>query len=67
MSHDNGLLALSDDAPMLPSFAVAMRGYDKRQVDEYVSQLASEISTLTAERERAYDQIQDLGAQMGDI
>ena len=67
MSHDNGLLALSDAAPMLPSFAVAMRGYEKRQVDEYIAQLANEISTLTAERERAYDQVQDLGAQMRHI
>ncbi|HWB34926.1 MAG TPA: hypothetical protein VHA75_02775, partial [Rugosimonospora sp.] len=64
MSHDGELLTLSEDANARPSFGTAVRGYDKRQVDQFVAQADSEVATLTAERERAYAQIRDLHAQL---
>src|SRR5690606_19114630 len=47
-----------------PSFELALRGYDKRQVDQYISQKDREISALVAERDRALGQIQNLAAQL---
>lgn len=47
-----------------PSFVVALRGYDKRQVDHYVSQVDSELSALAAGRERAHRQARDLAARL---
>jgi chromosome segregation ATPase len=64
MSHGGELYAVRDDMTSRPRFEFALRGYDKRQVDQYVAQTDSEISTLTAERERASGHIQDLTAQL---
>src|SRR5947207_2215643 len=45
----------SEDPVGLPDFAVAMRGYDRLQVDEYIARLnrwLEEAQTRTAEAER---------------
>src|SRR4029450_2291766 len=44
-------------APTEPTFEVALRGYEKRQVDRYVQQVEAEGAALTAEREELYAQI----------
>jgi cell division septum initiation protein DivIVA len=49
------------------SFELALRGYDKRQVDQYVAQVDSEIATLAAERGRALGEIKGLTSQLGRI
>lgn len=67
MSRDEELLPLGEDASFPPVFASMIRGYDKRQVDEYVAQLASDVSMLSAEREAAFDQIQGLVAQNNQL
>jgi chromosome segregation ATPase len=63
MSNGGELSVLSDRSTQ-PSFEASLRGYDKRQVDQYVSQAGSEIATLAAEREQAVHHIQDLVARM---
>jgi DivIVA domain-containing protein len=45
-------------------FATALRGYDKRQVDRFVTRAEDEIATLAAEREQAYMHIQSLAGQI---
>ncbi|MCP2322763.1 DivIVA domain-containing protein [Hamadaea flava] len=52
------------DGPSRPSFAQVMRGYDKRQVDYYVEQVAGDLATLSTERQRAFDQVQRLNNQL---
>jgi cell division septum initiation protein DivIVA len=49
------------------SFEQALRGYDKRQVDQYVSQVDSEIATLAAGRDRALREIKNLTAQLRQL
>ena len=44
-------------APTEPTFELALRGYEKRQVDRYVQQVEAEVAALTAEREELYAQI----------
>src|SRR4051794_8650770 len=67
MSQDEKLFGLTEDASSRPSFEVAMRGYDKRQVDHYISERVSEISRLAHERDRATGQIQNLSAQLEQV
>jgi peptidoglycan DL-endopeptidase RipA len=57
-------LAYRGDGPPRPTFAQVMRGYDKRQVDYYVEQVAGEVAALATERQRAYDQVKHLGNQL---
>jgi len=64
MSQSEESLAYRGDGPPRPTFAQVMRGYDKRQVDYYVEQVAGEVAALTTERQRAFDQAQRLGNQL---
>jgi cell division septum initiation protein DivIVA len=64
MSQGGELLAVGDDQTTRPRFELTLRGYDKRQVDRYVSHTDGEISMLAAERERAFRQIHDMSAQL---
>lgn len=50
-----------------PSFEVALRGYDKRQVDDYVSRVDNIVSTLAAERDRALSQVHELAAHLEQV
>ncbi|HET8680960.1 MAG TPA: hypothetical protein VFM54_03705, partial [Micromonosporaceae bacterium] len=67
MSHNGELLAARDEAASRRGFVLAVRGYDKRQVDQYVSQVDSAIATLAAERERALGHIQELNARLQQV
>lgn len=60
MSTGEESYASRDDGSARPSFELALRGYDKRQVDRYVEQMDGALSTLTAERAQAAGQIQGL-------
>ncbi|HLT02578.1 MAG TPA: DivIVA domain-containing protein, partial [Geminicoccaceae bacterium] len=44
-------------SPSEPTFEVALRGYEKKQVDRYVQQVEAEVAALVAEREDLYGQI----------
>ena len=62
--HGGDLFALGNDAASEPTFEVALRGYDKRQVERYVTQVEAEVTTLATEREQAYAQIQAMAQQI---
>src|SRR5689334_19309148 len=62
----NGDESFGSDASR-PAFATAVRGYDKRQVDQYVSRLENEHAQLAAEHQRAFRQIQDMGAHIRQV
>ena len=47
-----------------PFFDVTMRGYDKRQVDDYVSRAAVQLAELTAARDAALATSADRAAQL---
>ena len=64
MSRSGELFAVREEMTARPSFELVLRGYDKRQVDQYVSQAHGDISTLAAERERTLGQIHDLTGQL---
>ena len=64
MSQGEELYARGNDTASRPNFGQVVRGYDKRQVDHYVSQVDGEMWRLANEREQARRQIQDLGAQL---
>jgi DivIVA domain-containing protein len=65
------------DAPRAgegPSFDVALRGYDKQQVDQYLSRIHSDMTALAADRHRARvevaeltEQLKRLGAELGEL
>jgi chromosome segregation ATPase len=67
MSQGEELFARREDLTSRPSFVLALRGYDKRQVDQYVSRVDSEMSLLAAGRERATFQVQDLATQLEQV
>ena len=48
MSHGGDLFSLGDGVASEPSFDVALRGYDKRQVENYVARAESDIATPLA-------------------
>src|SRR5262245_1656362 len=50
-----------------PSFELALRGYEKRQVDRYVQQVEAEIAALAAEREETYAQIGMLNQHVAQL
>ncbi|GAA1377053.1 hypothetical protein [Catellatospora chokoriensis] len=60
MSQGEDVLALRDDLAARPDFEVTLRGYDKRQVEQYIARINAEVSSLSAERERALGQVRDL-------
>jgi cell division septum initiation protein DivIVA len=67
MSDGGELFAVREDTTSRPTFEVALRGYDKRQVDQYVLRTDSEIARLAAERQRAFGQIQDMAGQLQQV
>src|SRR5262245_405606 len=67
MSHGGDLFALGDGVASEPSFDVSFKGYDKRQVDRYVTQVESELATLAAERDQAIAQMQALAGQVQQL
>ncbi|WP_426505283.1 hypothetical protein ACPPVO_46760 [Dactylosporangium sp. McL0621] len=67
MTHGGDLLTQRDDAAARPNFTQQVRGYDKRQVDQYLNQLDRQIASLTTDRKRAAGQAQDLTNQVQDL
>jgi cell division septum initiation protein DivIVA len=67
MSHSEEPPEAGVETNSRQSFEVALRGYDKRQVDQYVSQVDSEIATLVAGRDRALGEIKTLTAQLRQL
>jgi hypothetical protein len=67
MSSGSELFPFGSMTAALPVFEMALRGYEKRQVDKYVHQAESEISALTAEREEAFAQIAELGMVIAQL
>lgn len=65
MSSEN----YSDAFPILADrgFDTAMRGYDRRQVDEYVANLDDEVRAATADRDAAIARCADLAAQLASL
>jgi len=61
------LFAPRGGAAARPSFEVALRGYDKRQVDEYVSRVDRMVSTLAGERDQALTQVQELATHLEQV
>lgn len=57
MSDRTGDLSYLTDVSVNHGFDVALRGYDRRQVDDYLAQLESELATLRHERESAGDRV----------
>jgi len=48
-------------------FDLVMRGYDKRQVDQYMTRVDAELASYNAERERARGQMQTMAAQLQQL
>src|SRR5829696_2724188 len=67
MSHGGDLFALGEGVASEPSFDVAFKGYDKRQVDRYVTNVESDLATLAAERDQAFSQMQALAGQVQQL
>ena len=65
--HGGDLFALGDDGASEPTFEVALRGYDRRQVERYVQQVEAEVTTFATEREQAYAQAQALAVQVEQL
>lgn len=59
--------ASRDDTTSRPEFEVALRGYDKRQVEHYVEQTEGTISTLANERDWAFSQARELTKQVQQL
>src|SRR5688572_6479191 len=51
-------------APSEPTFELALRGYDKRQVDRYVQQVEAEVAALAAERDELAAQLAVMSQQV---
>src|SRR3954471_11893555 len=64
MSHGGEIFGLGGDSATEPSFETALRGYERKQVERYVTRAENEIAALAAEREQAYSQIQAMAAQI---
>lgn len=67
MTRANEQTAVHDSKITRPSFAASVRGYDKRQVDQHLSEVESEVSVLVAERKRALTQLQEQGTQLARL
>src|SRR4029453_14320821 len=67
MSHGGELFALGEDVVAEPGFDIALRGYERRQVDRYVAQVEAGGAAPAAERDEAYRQVQALAGQVHDV
>ena len=60
--HSSDVLPILSDAHH--GFDPALRGYDRAQVDQYLSQLEDEVRSAVADRDRAATRTADLAAQL---
>ncbi|MEV4535281.1 hypothetical protein AB0J82_15760 [Asanoa sp. NPDC049518] len=47
-----------------PTFDTSMRGYEKKQVDRHIADLAERVSQLSAERDQAHNHIRGLSSNL---
>lgn len=68
MSHGQELYPPREaDLTSRPSFGLVRRGYDRQQVDQHLSQLDGQVTSLATERERARAQVQRLATQLEQV
>jgi cell division septum initiation protein DivIVA len=64
MSRAGSIRALSDNVSTERSFEVVFWGYSRRDVDQYVIHLESQLATLVAERQEVQAQVRTLTGQL---
>jgi cell division septum initiation protein DivIVA len=64
MSQGEELFRPRGEGSSRPSFVVALRGYDKRQVDQHLARLDREKAAVAAERDRALSQVTHLAGRL---
>src|SRR4029079_17759824 len=64
MSQGGDLFALGEGVASQPSFDGAVRGYVRKQVDDYVVRAEAEIANLACVRTRAYHQVNAMAGQV---
>lgn len=67
MSQGDDLFAPREGSTPPPAFEITLRGYDKRQVDDFVSRVDHERRALMTERNRAHRQAQDLTTRLDEL
>src|SRR3954452_9307588 len=67
MANGAELYTLTNGIATEPTFETAMRGYERKQVDRYVSQAEGEIVALAGERDEAFDQLRLLTEQVHQL
>src|SRR2546423_444328 len=67
MAHGGDLFALGNGVPSEQNFEIAFRGYKQDQVDNFVRLLETDLTTVSAERDEAYAQLQALTAQVHQL
>ncbi len=60
MSHTESSLAPGEATASRPSFEVALRGYDRSEVDQYTARVQHNLAMLVADRDRANAEIENL-------
>jgi len=55
-----------DLPPAIPNFTVAMRGYDRMEVDAHVQRMGSEVRLFAADRDAALRRAEDLTKQLDE-
>ena len=60
VSHTDGSLAPGEAIVSRPAFEVALRGYDRSEVDQYAARVEHHMARLVAGRDRANAEIEDL-------
>src|SRR5690606_4997042 len=64
MSYGEDLFTPRDDLASRRQFETALRGYDKRQVDQHLAEMDNELLAVIADRDRALNQVQQLATQL---
>jgi len=67
MSERSGDLSYLNDLGVDHGFDVALRGYDRRQVDDYLAGLESQLATLRHARESAGDRVGMLEQRLEEL
>ena len=64
---------MSNEAEILPNllreetFEIVMRGYNRRQVDEYIARTRNQIRELEARLSRALDEVERTRREMSEV
>jgi peptidoglycan DL-endopeptidase RipA len=60
VSHPEDSLGPDEAIVSRPSFEVALRGYDRSEVDQYMARVEHDMATLVADRQRARAEVDEL-------